>query len=253
MSEEIKKTDAGIRIGMLEEAKRELLSKMAEHEKNLKILLTQIKTMQRLIEEAQSDMEHEAKEKIIDMQEEIDKQTEVLEEMLDKTQTAKKDAREIFGEEIDKSYKGSEPSYRINEDVLTTAASGASSNRLRELQYKSNWSKQDAADFFAIKDSVSASAQYDLNPFLKENVDETYRALKDVISQQEKQIRQNYQTDVSKQFQSQEFFRPMDMQPKISTDYKPINQSYKTGSLSNTSNSSQTKSSGLEKQLDKKD
>lgn len=189
MTEKIKKTNAGIRLGMLEEAKRELLSKIAEHEKNLKILITQIKTMQRLIEEAQSDREHETEEKITDMQKEIDKQTEVLEEMLEQTQTAKKDARKIIGKEINKDYKENEISYKINENILITAASEASSNRLRELQYKNNWSNQDAADFFAIKDSIKASAQYELNPFLKENVDETYRALKDVIDRQEKQIK----------------------------------------------------------------
>lgn len=255
MTEEIKKTDAGIRLGMLEEAKRELLSKMAEHEKNLKILLTQVKTMQRLIEEAQSDMENESKEKVIEMQKEIDKQTEALEEMLEQTETAKKDAREIFGEEIDKKYGGNEPSYRINEDILTTAASGTSTNRLRELQYKNIWSQQDAADFFAIKDSVRATTQYDLNPLLKENVDETYRALQDVINQQEKQIKQNYQTDISKQFQSQQFAKPQEFQKNISTEYKSMNQSYKASEAQILSNESQdkNKSSGLEKQLNKKD
>ena len=260
VEEKIQKTDAGVRLGMLEEAKRELLSKMAEHEKNMKILLSQIKTMQRLIDEAESDMEEANQDKVADMQEEIEKQTEVLEEMLEQTASAKEDAKDIFGEEIDRQYKGGQPSYQINEDVLTTAASGASTSRLRELQYKSNWTQQDAADFFAIKDSVSASAQYDLNPLLRENVDETYRALNDVIEQQEKQIKQNYQTDISKQFQSQEFFRPIDNTQQgefsgtnVSQDYKPMDMSYKANNQQNNTGNPATKSdSGLEKKVDKK-
>ena len=235
----MKKTDAKVRLGMLEEAKRELLTKVKEQETNLKILLTQIKAMQRLIEEAQLDIEHEAEEKVELMQEEIDKQTKVLESMLEETETAKKDAKNIFGEELNNQYEGTKSNYQINEDLLMTAASGASTNKLRELQYKNNWSQEDAKDFFAIKNSISASTQYDLNPFLKENVNETYNALKDVIKQQENQIQKNYNPELSNKIITPELFGNKNNLMKnngplnISTEYKPMNNNYQANKENN--------------------
>lgn len=247
MTEKLEKTDARVRLGMLEEAKRELQTKIQKHENDLKILIAQIKTMQRLIEEAQDDMEHESMQHVEEIQEEINNQAQVLEEMLDKTENAKKDAREIFGEEINTHYK-SQSTYKINEDILTTAASGISENRLRELQYKSNWTDKDAADFFAIRDSVTATGNYELNSFLKENVDRTYDALRDVMIQQKSQIKENYQTDFSKQMQSEQFFKP---QETNNMEYKPMNSSYQLINSQNTGKTSSQKSTGLEKQLEK--
>lgn len=237
--DEIKRTDAKIRLGLLGEAKRELLTKVKEQEKSLKILLSQVKTMQRLIEEAQSDIQAGEKEHILKVQEEIDEQTEVLEEMLEDTKKSKKDAFDVFGETPNHMYQGTnEPNYRLNENVLTMAASAASTDRLHELKYKSNWSDNDAKEFFSIYNSVKVSQDYKLNDFVQDNINQTNTVLQDVLKKQEKQIQQHYKPTT-----------PQNNFGNTQTSYQPKTNYESSKTILNPT---LKKLSGLEKAVDKK-
>ena len=83
------------------------------------------------------------------------------------------------------------------------------------LAYTDNWNQQQAQEFFNLKDTITKTMGYDLNPALKQTVDQSYAALQTVEDRAGAQIQQNYDPNAT----PPEPFKPLNF--SNDTSYKP--------------------------------
>lgn len=191
MAQELQKTDPRVRIGMLQEAEREMLEQIQKYEEALRKLLAELRATRALIEEAHNDMESAQVERVQETQEEIDRQTQALEEVL----ASSVEERQVQEEE-DHIVQQNVVQYQAATDQaaqkIETAGSRQTIDRLMNLAYTDNWSQQQAQEFFTLQDTITDTMNYDLNPALRENVSQSYQALQAVRERAKNQIQQNY-------------------------------------------------------------
>ncbi|MCF7798574.1 hypothetical protein K9M74_01585 [Candidatus Woesearchaeota archaeon] len=181
------KTSSRMRIGLYEEAERELLAKLKQKEKELKTLLAELQVTRNLLEEATHDREEEqesitsAKENKASLEEEIQSLEEVTQnvtrELLDQKQT---------------------PYQAISQQELSMATSYNTRNDLYNLMYKTSWTPDDANRFFTITEAHRMANDYDFNPLVRENLNQTYTVIQQVVQKREEQIKATYQPTVTK-------------------------------------------------------
>ena len=176
-----------MRIGLYEEAERELSIKLKQKEKELKTLLAELQTTRNLLDEAAHDREEEqetltlAKEKKENLEEEIQSLEQVTQnvtqELTDRNET---------------------PYNAISQEEMTMATGYDARKDLYNLMYKTSWTSDDANRFFTISEAHRVANDYDFNPLVRENLDQTYNVIQQVVNRQQEQIKATYQPTLTR-------------------------------------------------------
>ena len=161
----------------LREDERAILRDLAGKQKEVEILLEQLKALNKLLAEAADRMQvDEFEERIHREREEREQVVESIEELVQDTRTELQD---------DKPYVS------LSADQLEVASRGV--ERLYQLSEQKNpWSPDEAKEFFTIQNAVTTSLQYTLTPGLQDAVVKTYDALKTVQEARNEDISLNY-------------------------------------------------------------
>jgi len=181
------KTSSQVRIGLYEEMQRELMIRLKQKEKELKTLLAELQATRNLLEEAEHDREEEeeslasAREK----RESLETEIESLEEV----------TKNVTSELINQNQI---PYKTISQQELAMATSYDARNNLYTLLYKTSWTSEDANTFFAISDAHRMANEYDFNPLVRENLNQTYNVIQQVVQKREDQIKATYQPTLTR-------------------------------------------------------
>jgi len=215
------------RLGTLQKEEQEISKQLREKEKEIRILLAQLHAIRDLVEEAGKEVSdnkyNQAIEEVEQQRKAQEKAIQNLEEVID---TSAK-ALAINEEEIEQSsiYTA------MTTQKLKLATRTKSIEKLYQLAYTSNsWTDEESKDFFAIRDAITTSKNYDLADVLKQNIDQTYKALQFVATQKGDDIQRTYNAEyamsnpIAKSINSPyPTFEPV----KIKDDYKPTNANVK--------------------------
>lgn len=220
------------RLGTLRKEEAEVARRLREKEKEMRVLLAQLEVLRDLIEEAGHEIQDEAYQKAI---EGMEKQREAQEkEVKNLDELVSESAKAVEGT----SSEDEGPAYTaITAQKLTLATGTKSIERLYELAYATGeWTKEESKQFFEISEAVRTSRNYDLADALKQNVDQTYKALQFVAEQKREEIDRNYNPSYAspgaqpiKQQAPSPYptFEPV----KIKNDYKPTTTTVKKENL----------------------
>ena len=190
--EKMMRTDPRVRLGLLEEAERELLERLRKKEKEIQILLAELKTTHELVEEAAEEIEE------TDFEEKTAATQLVLEEQIQAMETIKQETSDQL-----KRLDSTAPliDYQTSmKETLSTATAYNTVKRLYELAYETKWSQDDAKEFFSIANAISTVQKYEFNPIITQSVDTAYSALQAVSERQQTQISSNYDANAAPQF-----------------------------------------------------
>lgn len=174
------KTSSQVRMGLYEEAERELLLKLKQKEKELKTLLAELHTTRNLLEEAAHDLELDELKETTQKKEVLKKEIQNLEEV------AKSVTQELVN-------RNQQPYQTITQQELNLATGYDARKDLYNLLYKTRWDVDDAKRFFTITQAHHMANDYDFNPLVRENLDQTYKVIRQVVEHQQEQIKATYQ------------------------------------------------------------
>ena len=161
----------------LREDERQLLKDLAGKQKEVEILLEQLKAMHKLLAEAADRMQ------VDEFQEQIHREREEREQVVDSIEELVQDTRSELQDD--------KPYVSLNAEQLEMSSRGV--ERLYELSEQKNpWTPDEAKEFFTIQNAVNTSLQYTLTPGLQEAVVKTHDALKTVQEQRNEDISLNY-------------------------------------------------------------
>jgi len=208
------------RLGTLQKEEQEVARRLHEKEKEIRILLAQLHAIRNLVEEAVKELNDEAytkaREEIKEQREAQKQAIQNLEEVIDQSTIALGVSAD---EELGQAYTA------ITAQKLSLATGKKSIERLYKLAYtNSAWTEQESKEFFTIRDAITTSKNYDLADILKQNVDQTYKALQFVATQKKEDIKRTYNAEYAMAHPptpSSNSPYPKFEPVKIKEDYKP--------------------------------
>ncbi len=212
------KTDPKLRFSLLKRSEEDILGKLAETEKQLKIFLAQLEATRNLLNQAANEIQEETFERTKTQQEKEQEEVDALEEVVAKSRDA-----------IDKSNNKEQFSTytSITGQRLTTATSYDSLKRLTELAYASNeWSDEESKEFFQIREALHQVRGYDLSEPLQETVEQTYQIIQLVEEKKPEQIALNYDATyaIQRPLNLNQTIQNMNQENKSQEEIKPIEQ-----------------------------
>lgn len=192
---EIEELDPRIRFTKLKELEFTLLQNIEKKERELKIILSELKAVRILLEQALDDLsDAEAKESQEKYKEQT-KRIESIELIVGQAINAVKLAKAQTNDSKIKSSSVTQTYVRGAE--LSEIVGSVAINRLRELAYETDWTQDDAREYQRIRDSVRRAREYNLSDVFQSSIDETYEALRlvsEMRNPQEEQYKPNFST-----------------------------------------------------------
>lgn len=210
------KTDPKLRFSILKRSEEDILQKLAETEKQLKILLAQLTATRNLLGETEQEIEDNSYERTTTQLKKEKEEVDALEEVVAESQEA-----------IRKSNKKEEFSTytSITGQHLTTATSYDSIKRLTELAYTHNeWSEEESKQFFQIRDAIHRVQGYNLSEPLQETIEQAYQAVQLVEERKPEQIALNYDSQYAMNRPNEIQNKPLNLDQTIQNltpQYKP--------------------------------
>lgn len=190
------------RLGTLQKEEQEVARRLHEKEKEIRILLAQLQAIHDLVEEAGKELSDEEYSNAI---EEIEEQREAQKQAIQNLEEVINQSTKVLGVQVDEEL--GQAYTAITAKKLSLATGKKSIERLYELAYtNSAWTEQESKEFFTIRDAIATSKNYDLADVLKQNIDQTYKALQFVATQKKEDIKRTYNAEYA-----------MTHAPKIST------------------------------------
>ncbi|MCA9477779.1 MAG: hypothetical protein KC535_01390 [Nanoarchaeota archaeon] len=180
---EIKSSDPHIHLENVKVEEQVLLKRLKEKEAELRILLSELRALRNIKEEAIKHIEEEEEyqreeEQLHEEQESV----QSIDELVDDVKTARQE-----GTEQQATYQtntSTQPLYNLPETNQVELASDSNTiTELYNLAKKTEHTPEEKQRFFEITSAVIKSRPYEMNPVVQERVDTAYQALKTVIGQ----------------------------------------------------------------------
>jgi hypothetical protein len=181
--------DPRILLSSLKKAEIELLKKIKPKEKELRILIEELKALKLLISQTEKKV-HSFKENI---EEELEK--EILEKTREELESLEQVVRESSKERSKADNDSLNDTYSsISAENILVATNPSTIKELYGLADKEYWTEEDSKTFFNIQYNLKKTITYqtEMNSLFKEQIEDAYKVLQKVQSEQENLIKQHY-------------------------------------------------------------
>jgi len=169
MTNKIIKVDPRVHLNELHKIELNILAKIKELEREIKLKLIELQTTRDLIEEVNNNVEEAEVEEFTLASENLSKNIEKLEHVVEKF-------------EVDKKAMNIEDQpYLLNRENLTLVTSYDTIDRLYDLATKTKWTSEEAQEFVGIKYNLNKAFQADFNPIISNRLEKVYSAMKTVM------------------------------------------------------------------------
>lgn len=187
MPEKIIKADPRIYLEELTKSEKEIISKIKDLERDLKLQLIELQITRELMDEAIKNIEEgdviEFTKASKQISENIDKLENVVEDL-----SEKKKKLNIVNEESP---------YQLNKEDVKQVTSYETIERLDYLASKKDWTYNEAKEFVQIKYNVVKALDTGFNPMIMNRLESVYKAVEAVKEAKPEVINYNFKNDLS--------------------------------------------------------
>jgi hypothetical protein len=183
MAEDITPSNPRIHLENIRSQEQVLLEQLKEKERELRILLTELKALRNLKKQATDQIEEtsefEAEEEILRRKkerEEEHRETTSIDELVDEVKTAQSSDQPYQSGPVQQPYVG--------ENQIDQVARGQTLEELNSIMYNPNPTAQDREKLLAAANTVvRLRSDYDLGTNTSAQVEKTYETIKNIIEQ----------------------------------------------------------------------